>query len=49
MKKFDFIDLIILILFLLAFYFILTRIFGHSATDISIGFTLISGIGGGGI
>ncbi|MBI2671326.1 hypothetical protein HYX16_00150 [Candidatus Woesearchaeota archaeon] len=45
MKKFDFLDFVILILFLLAFYFILTRIFGHSATDISIGFALFSILG----
>ncbi len=39
MKKtvpFTWIDAVIIIFFLLAVYFMLTRIFGHSATDLSI-------------
>ncbi len=40
MKKLDWIDILLIILFLLAVYFILTRIFGNSASDLTIMFTL---------
>ena len=36
----------IIILFILSVYFILTRIFGHSATDVTISVTLFTLIGG---
>ena len=41
-KKIDIIDITIIILFMLAIYFILTRIFGHSATDTIISVTLFT-------
>ena len=44
--KFRFLDLVIIVLFLLAVYFILTRIFGHSATDFTIMVTLFTILGG---
>lgn len=46
MKKISWIDIAIVILFILAVYFILTRIFGHSATDITISVTLFTLVGG---
>ena len=45
-KKIGIMDIIIILLFILAVYFILTRIFGHSATDITISITLFTLIGG---
>jgi hypothetical protein len=45
MTKIKLIDIIIIILFILAVYFILRRIFGHSATDISISVTLFMLLG----
>ena len=36
MRRFDWLDALMILLFLLAVYFILTRIFGHSASDIAI-------------
>ena len=45
MKKFSWIDVLIIILFLLSVYLILTRIFGHSATDLAIGIALSSALG----
>ena len=41
-KKIRWIDIIIIILFILAVYFILTRIFGHSASDLAISITLFT-------
>ena len=41
-KKISLIDVLIILLFLLALYFILTRILGHSATDLAITVTLFS-------
>ncbi|MBI4210068.1 MAG: hypothetical protein HY544_00995 [Candidatus Diapherotrites archaeon] len=35
-SKISLIDAMIIILFLMEVYFILTRIFGHSATDLTI-------------
>lgn len=46
MKKFGLIDAMIIILFLLAVYFILTRIFGHSATELTISVTLFGILAG---
>ena len=46
MRRINFIDILIVILFLLAVYFIFTRIFGHSATDLSITITLFTLLGG---
>lgn len=40
--KFGWIDALSIALFILAVYLILTRIFGHSATDITIGITLFA-------
>lgn len=40
-----FLDILIVILFLLFVYFVLTRIFGHSATDLSIMMSLFSVLG----
>jgi len=45
-KKVDWVDSIIIILFILAIYFILTRIFGQSATDLTISVTLFTLVGG---
>lgn len=44
-EKIKFIDIYIIVMFLLAVYFILTRIFGHSATDITISSTLFTALG----
>jgi len=46
MVKVSWIDIAIILLFILAVYFILTRIFGHSATDLTISFTLFTLLGG---
>ena len=46
MVKISWIDVMIIILFILSVYFILTRIFGHSATDVTISVTLFTLIGG---
>lgn len=40
-----FLDILIVILFLLSVYFVLTRIFGHSATDLTITLTFIGALG----
>ena len=45
MKRFNLIDLFIIVLSLLFFYFVLTRIFGHSATDFTIAIGAFSAIG----
>ena len=45
-SKINLIDIVIILLFLLSVYFILTRIFGRSATDLMIGVTLFSLLGG---
>ncbi|MBI3051999.1 hypothetical protein HYY74_06105 [Candidatus Woesearchaeota archaeon] len=45
-SKISLIDAMIIILFLMAVYFILTRIFGHSATDLTIAITLFTLLGG---
>jgi len=44
-KYIKWIDVLSFILFILAVYFILTRIFGHSATDLTITVTLFGGLG----
>jgi len=44
--KISWIDIVIIILFLLSLYLILTRIFGHSASDLTITITLFSLLGG---
>lgn len=41
-RKINWIDILIIILFILAVYFILTRIFGHSASDLVISITLFT-------
>ena len=41
-SKVNLIDIVIVLLFLLSVYFILTRIFGHSATDLVISVSLFS-------
>lgn len=46
MKKLIWLDILIIILFLLSVYLILTRIFGQSASDLSIILSLFSVIGG---
>jgi len=38
--KFGWLDVLMIILFLLSVYFILTRIFGHSASDLTITISL---------
>jgi len=45
-KKLSIADILIILLFLLAAYLILTRLFGHSATDIQITITLFTFLGG---
>jgi hypothetical protein len=40
--KFEWIDALIIALFLLSVYLILTRLFGHSATDLQIIFSVFS-------
>ncbi len=45
MKKFKWIDILIIALFLLVVYFILTRIFGHSASDLTIMISLFAFLG----
>ena len=45
MKKFNLIDILIILLFLLSVYLILTRIFGHSASDLTIMISLFSFFG----
>ena len=45
-RKIGLIDIILIILFILAVYFILTRAFGHSATDLTISVTLFTLVGG---
>ena len=45
MDKINLIDIAIIALFFLAVYFVLTRIFGHSATDLSITITLFTLLG----
>lgn len=47
MNKIKFIDFVIVVLFVLSVYFILTRIFGHSASDITITITLFGLLGSG--
>ena len=42
MRKLNWIDILIILLFLLAVYFILTRIFGHSASDLTITISLFT-------
>ena len=46
MVKIKWIDIAIILLFILAVYFILTRIFGHSATNLTINITLFTLLGG---
>src|SRR3989344_9382854 len=41
----NWIDILSFMLFALAVFFILTRIFGHSATDLTISITLFSAVG----
>ncbi len=46
-KKMGLVDIFIIVMFLLTIYFILTRLFGHSATDTTISvslFTILSGL-----
>ncbi len=43
--KINLIDILIVILFILSVYFILTRIFGHSASDLTISVTLFIFLG----
>lgn len=43
--KFTALDVVLLLLFLLSVYFILTRIFGHSATDLTITVSLFTFLG----
>lgn len=45
-KKFDWIDLLIVILFVMAVYFVLTRLFGYSDSDLTISITLFTLMGG---
>lgn len=45
-KKINWIDIVLVILFILAIYFILTRIFGHSVSDLAISVTLFSFLAG---
>ena len=45
-KKLELIDIVLIILFIIAVYFILTRVFGHSATDLTISVTLFTFLGG---
>lgn len=45
MVKFGWVDVLIVILFLLSVYLILTRIFGRSATDLAIGVSLFTFLG----
>ncbi len=44
-QKINFVDLMIVGLFLLTVYFILTRIFGHSASDLTISVSLFTFLG----
>ena len=44
-QKINWIDLLIVGLFLLTVYFILTRIFGHSASDLAISTSLFTFLG----
>ncbi|MBL7100459.1 MAG: hypothetical protein ISS23_00725 [Nanoarchaeota archaeon] len=44
--KFKWINILLVLLFLLLVYLILTRIFGHSATDLIINITLFTFLGG---
>ena len=44
-QKINWIDLLIVGLFLLTVYFILTRIFGHSASDLTISVSLFTFLG----
>ena len=46
MAKVSIVDILLIILFLLAVYFILTRLFGHSASDLAISVTLFTLVGG---
>ncbi len=43
--KINWIDIIIIILFIMTLYFILTRILGHSASDLTISITLFTLVG----
>ncbi len=45
MRRFSWFDVLIIILFLLSVYFILTRIFGESASDLTIIVSLFSFFG----
>ena len=45
-KKIDWLDIVLIALFVMAVYFILTRIFGHSAADLTISVTLFTFLGG---
>ncbi len=45
MAKISLIDILIIILFILTIYFILTRIFGHSASDLTISISLFTLLG----
>jgi len=40
MAKISWIDILIIILFIATLYFVLTRIFGHSASDLTISISL---------
>jgi len=44
--KLTWIDIVLVILFILSVYFILTRIFGHSATDLAISVSLFTFLAG---
>lgn len=45
-RRISWIDIAIIILFVLSVYFILTRVFGHSASDLTISITLFTLLGG---
>ena len=45
-QKFGLIDVLLIVIFIAAVYFILTRIFGNSASDLTISVTLFTLIGG---
>lgn len=44
--KISWIDILLVILFIISVYFILTRIFGHSATDLTISVSLFTFLAG---
>lgn len=45
MARINLIDVLIIILFVVTIYFILTRIFGHSASDLTISISMFTLLG----